>query len=224
MNRTVLALALASVLFVPLSRADARPEGESMDTIPGYTYGRPELERSPVTPADLELLFASVLFTDDDRRWLRESLEVLEPRIERILDVWYGFVGSQPHLLASFSHPETHEPQGAYLDAVRKRFGRWIVDTARADYDQTWLDYQYEIGKRHHRTGKNRTDHAEAAPHIPARYVLALAYPITATLRPFLEESGRPSEEVDAMLEAWRKSVLVQAILWISPYVPEGDF
>lgn len=219
------ALILATATLHP-SRAESGPNpGEKpVNSIPGYSYGRPDLERSPVSPEDLQLLEASVLFTDDDRRWLQESLPILEPQVERILDTWYGFVGSQPHLLAYFSHPGTGEPQSEYLDAVRKRFGQWILDTARAEYDQEWLDYQHEIGKRHHRTGKNQTDGADAAAHIPARYVLALVYPITATLRPYLEESGRPAADVDAMHEAWRKSVLMQAILWMEPYVPAKDF
>ena len=45
---------------------------------------------------------------------------------------------------------------------VVKRFGQWILDTARAEYDQAWLDYQHEIGLRHHRTKKNRTDSVDA--------------------------------------------------------------
>jgi len=36
---------------------------------------------------------------------------------------------------------------------VRQRFGQWILDTAAANYDQQWLDFQREIGLRHHRTG-----------------------------------------------------------------------
>jgi len=30
--------------------------------------------------------------------------------------------------------------------------------TAKAQYDQAWLDYQYEIGLGHHRSKKNQTD------------------------------------------------------------------
>src|SRR5688500_12824407 len=112
---------------------------------------------SPVTLADLELMKKTVMFSDEDVRALRASHDILKDQVEPILDVWYGFVGSQPHLLASFSGPDG-KPVGDYLGGVRKRFGQWILDTSRAEYDQKWLDYQHEIGLRHHRVKKNKTD------------------------------------------------------------------
>jgi hypothetical protein len=195
----------------------------SQTDIPGYTYGTDAVARSPVDLQELELLKATLLLGGDDLAALRRSGEVLAPRVEEILDVWYGFVGANPHLLAAFSGPDG-QPDQAYLAAVRQRFGRWILDTARADYDQAWLDYQHEIGLRHHRTGKNRTDGAGAADHIPLRYVLALLVPITTTLKPFLAEGGAAPEEVEAMHQAWVKAVLLQVILWSHPYVRDGDF
>jgi Protoglobin len=191
--------------------------------IPGYTYGTDTLASSPVSLQELELLKATVLLGNDDLAALRRSGDLLAPRIEEILDVWYGFVGANPHLLAAFSDPDG-QPDQAYLAAVRRRFGRWILDTARADYDQAWLDYQHEIGLRHHRSGKNRTDGARAADHIPLRYVLALLVPITTTLKPFLAEGGATPDGVEAMHQAWVKAVLLQVILWSHPYIRDGDF
>jgi hypothetical protein len=195
----------------------------SQTDIPGYTYGTDAVPRSPVSLGELELLRATLLLGEDDLAALRRSGDLLAPRVEEILDVWYGFVGANPHLLAAFSDPDG-QPDQAYLAAVRRRFGRWILDTARADYDQAWLDYQHEIGRRHHRSGKNRTDGARAADHIPLRYVLALLVPITTTLKPFLAEGGASADEVEAMHQAWVKAVLLQVILWSHPYVREGDF
>jgi hypothetical protein len=77
---------------------------------------------------------------------------------------------------------------------------------------------------RHTRQGKNRTDGAKAADHIPLRYVLALLVPVTTTLKPFLAAGGAALEEVEAMHQAWVKAVLLQVILWSHPYVREGDF
>jgi Protoglobin len=179
--------------------------------------------RSPVSLGELELLRATLLLGEDDLAALRRSGDLLAPRVEELLDVWYGFVGANPHLLAAFSGPDG-QPDQAYLAAVRRRFGRWILDTARADYDQAWLDYQHEIGLRHHRSGKNRTDGARAADHIPLRYVLALLVPITTTLKPFLAAGGATPDEVEAMHQAWVKAVLLQVILWSHPYVHDGDF
>jgi Protoglobin len=191
--------------------------------IPGYTYGTDAVPRSPVSLQELELLKATLLLGEDDLAALRRSTDLLAPRVEEILDVWYGFVGANPHLLAAFSGPDG-QPDTDYLAAVRRRFGRWILDTAAAEYDEAWLRYQHEIGRRHHRTGKNRTDDARAADHIPLRHVLALVVPITTTLKPFLAAEGVGDEDVEAMHQAWVKAVLLQVILWSHPYVRDGDF
>lgn len=194
-------------------------------SIPGYTMGTSAVARSPVSPADFEAMKASVLFGADDVRYLEMSYEVLKDQTEAVLDVWYGFVASQPHLLASFTSKSDGKPLGDYLGGVRRRFGQWILDTARAEYDQAWLDYQHEIGLRHHRTKKNQTDGAPAAAAIvPFRDLFALIFPITFTLRPFLAKKGHAPADVDGMYHAWLKSCLLQVTLWSHPYVKDGDF
>ncbi|HJR65129.1 MAG TPA: protoglobin domain-containing protein [Gemmatimonadaceae bacterium] len=191
--------------------------------IPGYTARSSDIARSPVTMAELELMKRTALFSDGDVRMLKLSRGILEDQVEAILDVWYGFVASQPHLLASFSDGGGR-PIADYLSAVRKRFGQWILDTADAEYDQSWLDYQHEIGLRHHRTKKNLTDGVHAADIIPFRYLLPLAFTITHTLEPFLAQKGHSAEQVSAMHDAWMKSVQLQITLWSYPYVRDGDF
>jgi hypothetical protein len=193
-----------------------------MSHIPGYDHGH--VERSPVSLAELEEIQKSVLFGAEDVEYLRQSLALVKDRTEEILDVWYGFVGSQPHLLRSFTDKETGAPLGEYLSAVRKRFGRWILDTARAEYDQRWLDYQHEIGLRHHRAKKNRTDGASSTELVPFRSLFALVFPVTFTLRPFLAAGGHAADDVEKMYGAWLKSCLVQVTLWSHPYVKAGDF
>jgi hypothetical protein len=196
----------------------------SQTDIPGYTYGTQAVPRSPVSLQELQLLQATLLLGEDDLAALRRSGDLLAPRVEEVLDVWYGFVAANPHLLAAFSNAHG-QPDQSYLAAVRRRFGQWILDTAAADYDQAWLDYQHEIGLRHTRRGKkNQIDGADAADHIPLRYVLALLIPITTTLRPFLAASGAAPDDVEAMHQAWVKAVLLQVILWSHPYVRDGDF
>jgi hypothetical protein len=189
----------------------------STTSIPGYTYGTGEVARSPLTLEQLEELKQTVLLDDDDLAALRRSREILADQVDDVLDTWYGFVGSHPHLLRFFSHRDTGEPIASYLERVRARFGQWILDTAAADYDQAWLDYQHEIGRRHN-TAKNRTDGADSTPSIDLRYVIALAYPITATLRPFLEKGNTSADDIDRMHEAWRKSILLQVALWSQAY------
>lgn len=193
-------------------------------TIPGYSYGTSAVTRSPVTLADFELMKKSVLFGDDDVKYLRLSHDVVEDQVEAVLDVWYGFVGSTPHLLASFTGKDDGKPLGDYLGAVRRRFGQWILDTAQAEYDQKWLDYQHEIGLRHHRTKKNRTDGAASTGIVPFRDLFLLVFPVTFTLKPFLAKKGHPAEDVEKMYAAWVKSCLLQMTLWSQPYVKDGDF
>jgi len=189
-----------------------------VSAIPGYTYGTGEVAPSPLGDGDLDLLLKSLLFTDDDREALRRSRAILEPQVEAILDVWYGFVAGHSHLVHYFARRSDGQPDPDYLARVRRRFGRWILDTAAAEYDRAWLDYQHEIALRHHRRKKNRTDGVDAAEHIPLRYLIAFIFPITATLRPFLEAGGDDRETVDRMHDAWRKAVILQVALWSQPY------
>jgi hypothetical protein len=196
----------------------------SQTSIPGYTVGTGAVAPSPITLADFDRMKGSVLFTDEDVKYLRLSHDVLKDQVEAVLDVWYGFVAATPHLLASFTGKPDGKPLGNYLAAVRQRFGRWILDTARAEYDQAWLDYQHEIGLRHHRAKKNRTDAATSTDIVPFRDLFLLIFPVTFTLKPFLAAQGHGSEDVEKMYQAWVKSCLLQVTLWSHPYVRDTDF
>lgn len=193
------------------------------EPIVGYTHGSREVARAPITLGELEEIKLSLLMSDEDIKYLRMSHDVLEPNVGELVDVWYGFVGSNPHLLKYFSSSEG-EPDMEYLGRVRARFIQWVLDTAEAEYDQDWLDYQFEIGRRHNRVGKNMTDDAKAVDHIHFRHLSALTIPVTTTIRPFLAKGGHSAEDVDKMQAAWVKSVLMQTILWSYPYVNDGEF
>ena len=192
--------------------------------IPGYTYGDSSIPEAPVSTEEFNQLKQSVMWSEDDDEALEMAGSVLEPQIEEILDVWYGFVGDHDFLLDYFSDAETHEPIDEYLDRVRERFGQWIRDTCTTPYDDEWLAYQFEIGRRHHRLGKNTADEVSAVPHIHFRYLNAFIYPITATIRDFLEKSDHSRDEIDEMYHAWFKSVVLQVTLWSYPYVPDDDW
>lgn len=195
----------------------------SNDPPAGYTKGADTVPEAPISMDEFDRLQQSVIFTEDDEKWLREAGDVLDPQVDEILDLWYGFVGDHDFLVHYFAHPDDG-PIKEYLDRVRERFGQWIRDTCDTPYDEDWLDYQFEIGRRHHRVGKNQTDEVDAVPHIDLRYVIAFIYPITATIRDFLANGDHSEEEVDAMYHAWFKSVVLQVTLWSYPYVPEGDW
>jgi hypothetical protein len=196
----------------------------------GYAYGASSLERAPYSLEDLSALKKTLLLGDEDVQALRRSKAILADQTDAILDVWYGFVASTPELVVFFSDARTGAPDGAYLAAVRKRFARWILDTADAHYDQAWLDWQYEIGLRHNVIKKNQTDKVNSTAQVNFRYLLALTIPITTTLKPFLATGGNnaahavDAADVDKMHAAWVKAVLLQVILWSHPYVKQGQF
>lgn len=190
--------------------------------IPGYTYGATSAQ-SPLSVAEFENLKQAVLFGPEDEQALHMAGEVLADQIEDVLDLWYGFVGSHPHLVYYFTDGRGN-PNMEYLAAVRQRFGQWILDLCNRPFDQAWLNYQQEIGLRHHRAKKNQTDGVEAVPYIHQRYLTAFIYPITATIKSFLGKKGHSAEDVEKMYQAWFKAVVLSVALWSAPYVQDGVF
>ncbi len=223
-SRSLAAIALLTLTFSSPGALAADTRADERASIPGYRYGDPKLAKSPVSLADLELLKKTVLLGEEDVKYLRKAGEVLVPQTEAILDVWYGFVGANPHLVYYFGNKSDGKPNADYLNRVRKRFGQWIKDTTDANYDQAWLDYQYEFALRHTRAGKNKADDVKSVDHIHLRYLIAFIVPISATIEPFLARSGLPADEVKKMHAAWTKALVLQVTLWSHPYVKEGDF
>ncbi|HLH98389.1 MAG TPA: protoglobin domain-containing protein [Xanthobacteraceae bacterium] len=201
-----------------------REQLQQQQSIPGYDFGTDKVARSPISLAEWEELKKSALFSEEDVVYLRLSEEVLADQIPGLLNIWRGVIFDHPHLRAYDEDPKTHEVDAEYAQAVGKRFCQWVRDTARAKYDQAWLDYQYEIGLRHHRSKKNKTDNAHTLGHIRARDILAFCASIVVPMKPFLAKTGLPAEIVDRMYDAWWKSMILQATLWMQPYVREGDY
>lgn len=186
-------------------------------TIPGYTYGSADTARSPVTDEELTTLLTTLQWTDADARALRQAGEVLDDQVAAVVELWYGFIASHPHLVAYFARPDG-TPDDGYLSRVRARFEQWIRDLCRRPWDRDWLDYQEEIALRHTAVKKNLTDGAAAPAEIPLRYLIAFVYPVTATIKDFLAAKGHPAEQVAAMSTAWFKAVVLTVTLWARPY------
>lgn len=191
-------------------------------TIKGYLYGDASLEKSPVSLDDLILLKKTLLWSEEDDRYLKMAGEILKNQVDDVLDLWYAYVGSNEHLVYYFT--VDGQPDANYLAAVRARFGQWILDLTTRSYDQKWLDYQFEIAKRHHSTKKNRTDGVDAVPIVDFRYMVAFIYPITVTIREFLEKKAPSQKDLDGMYNAWFKAVTLTVILWCYPYVNKNEF
>ncbi len=190
--------------------------------IRGYDYALNTLETSPVSLDDLELLKKTLLWSKDDEKYIKMAGEILSEQIDKILDLWYGYVGSHQHLLYYFT--DGKEVINEYLDAVRLRFGQWIKNLCFRTYDQSWLNYQYEIAKRHHKIKKNLTDNVQSVPFVNFRYLVAFIYPITSTIKGFLSNGGHSPQEIEAMYDAWFKAVVLSVVLLCYPYVKEGEF
>ncbi|MFZ1502833.1 MAG: protoglobin domain-containing protein, partial [Nitrospira sp.] len=79
-------------------------------TIPGYTYGTSAVPRAAISMEEFELLKKTVLFGEEDVKALQQSKTVVKDQVEAILDVWYGFVGSNPHLVSTFVRVADGQP------------------------------------------------------------------------------------------------------------------
>lgn len=189
-------------------------------SIPGYDYGSERLGSSPVTAGDVDLLETTLLWSDEDDANLRLAGEVLADQVDDVLEVWYGFVGANEHLVRYFEGSDG-QPDPEYLERVRARFAQWVRDVCSRPRDRAWRDYQHEIALRHTAAKKNVTDGVGAVPMIELRYMIAFIVPITVTMRDFLAAKGHAREQVDAMHAAWFKAVVLHVTLWARPYAPE---
>ena len=128
-------------------------------TLPGYTYGSEGLGTSPVSGQDVDLLETTLLWDAEDDKHLKLAGEVLADQVDDVLELWYGYVGSNEHLVAYFAGADG-QPDGEYLERVRARFAQWVRDVCSRPRDADWRDYQNEIALRHTAAGKNLTDGA----------------------------------------------------------------
>jgi hypothetical protein len=186
--------------------------------IPGYTFGSGSVPHSPVSLDDLRALEADSGFDDEARAWLQRASAILRPRAERLVDKWRSVIAAQPDMAHVFFGPDG-QPDEAYKAAVKKRFVQWVIDSCERPHDTAWLDYQEEIGKRHTPDKKNQTDNTQTPPVVPLRYLIAFSAVVCTTLRPFLEEGGCNTSEIQSIQDAWTKSMLLHLALWSRPYV-----
>jgi len=188
-----------------------------------YAQSQEQINQSqPVTMEELALLKTTLLWTPEDDQYLKMAGTVLEDQLDDVLDVWYGYVGGNKHLVYYFNSGDRPSPE--YLGQVRLRFKQWVLDLCNQSYDQNWLDYQHEVGLRH-TSKKGETDQVHNTPKlVHYRYMMAFIYPITVTIKPFLAKKGHSSQDVEKMYNAWFKAVVLSDIMWTKPYIKEGHF
>jgi hypothetical protein len=191
---------------------------EAAEEIPGYSYGRADVARSPISETQLAELKVSAGFTDEDERYLRLAGAVLEGQTEQIVHHWRNRIIAGIPNLARHSRTPEGEPIPAYLERSNARFRQWILDTCLRPWDQDWIDYQQEIALRHTRLKKNQVDGVRSSSYVPLRDVMAFTGVMNETIKPYLAANGSSADEVEKMHSAWCKAIQVQLALWVGPY------
>jgi protoglobin len=188
--------------------------------IAGYDFGSPHAAKSPVSAEELLQLEKTLRWTANDAQLLRKHATLFEAQAEEMVDSWRAIIGSQPHLARWFLAPNG-KPDHEYKASVKRRFVQWVIDVATRPHDQTWLDYQEEIGLRHTPEKKNKTDHRRTPPLVPLRYLLAFI-PAVTPVRHFFDGAVNDRAELDAIERAWTKAIHLHVTLWTRPYSRDG--
>lgn len=188
------------------------------DSIPGYTYGTPEVGGSEISVQDVASLKISAGFTDEDERYLRLAGEVLAEQTKQIVEHWRsGIIASIPNLARHSRTPEG-QPNPEYLGKSNLRFQQWILDTCLRPYDQDWINYQQEIALRHTSVKKNKVDGVRSTAFVPLRDATAFIAVMNETIKPYMAAKGHSVEEVEKMHRAWCKSIQIQLAIWMRTY------
>lgn len=193
------------------------------EQIHGYTYGTDEAARSPLTLEDLMRLKAAVGFTAADEAALKDAAKILANQADDMVTAWRKQLSQQPWLRGYSGHPDG-TPNPEYSAASKPRFDRWIIDACTRPLDQSWLNYQEEIGLRHTRAKKNMTDHADSLNYIPMRYLLAFTTVVITSSRDYLAAGGASEDDLKRMHAAFTKSVMLHVTVWTRPYVDPDNW
>lgn len=189
-------------------------------SIPGYDFGSSQSAKSPVSMEELRHLEQTMRWTGQDERLLRKHVDLFRSQAESMVDAWRAVIGAQSHLGQWFVGPDGN-PDDEYKARVKRRFVQWVVDVTIRPHDQTWLDYQEEIGLRHTPEKKNKTDDRHTPAHVPLRYLIAFI-PVVIDIRRFFERAIEDAAELVAVERAWTKAVHLHIALWSRPYATEG--
>jgi hypothetical protein len=190
-------------------------------SIAGYDYGRPEAARSPVTIEELHQIESTVGWSQEDADTLRRHGDMFRRNAEPMVDSWRADIGRQPHLAKWFFGPDG-KPDDDYKSKIKKRFVQWVLDACFRTHDQTWLDYQEEIGLRHTPQKKNATDGSHTPTVVPLRYLIAFGTIVSIATRKFFVDEGLSDAELMKVSDAWTKAVQLHITLWSRPYTKDG--
>ena len=184
--------------------------------IPGYGFGSADCPRSPLSMEDLSHIEQTLGWTAIDERLLLKHADLFRQQAEGMVASWRTVIGAQPHLSRWFASPDG-KPDDEYKARVKRRFVQWVIDVATRPHDQTWLDYQEEIGLRHTPEKKNKTD-GRNTPAARSATLSACLCPYCHRREEVLGSAIIDPEELAAVEKAWVKAVHLHVTLWSRPY------
>ncbi|MFO1423315.1 MAG: protoglobin domain-containing protein [Candidatus Competibacteraceae bacterium] len=178
---------------------------------------------SVVAPSDfpaaeeVELLWRIGLFTSDDERVLRKLWRILKGQTDDYLDMVLGMVAAYPTLAAA-----CQESLGSSVDGsavVRPLFREWLFETCLTPREPSWLKRLYSLCSD---PSSERPMQTLLAKLPGFRYLIALSFPLVATLRSLLVGVGLAHQDIERMQSALLKAILLQVALLSKFYVKEG--
>lgn len=195
-----------------------------MNTPVQMISGEEEVARAPSLGfpdrAEVELLLSIGLFSPDDANALRKLWRILKGQTDDYLDMVLGMVAAHPALVATLAALREEESTTGVLDSAavaRSRFQQWLFETCYFPQEPHWLKQLYA-------ERSPRDSPAQPSPALlPGfRHTVALAYPLVATVRPFLVANGCDHQEIERIQHAFLKAILLQVVLLSKLYVKEG--
>jgi hypothetical protein len=170
----------------------------------------------------LEFLEAFVGFTDDDWKALRDSVEVLGPKLPAVLDALYehllSFDDTKRIFIGKKGEVDPH-----YLAVRKEHLTDWVLKTVGSkDFGrEEFAAYLVNVGRKH--TGVE----GESQRVVPPRYMVALTGFIQSALWStlFAAIPERPND-VLRMGNAWSKMMVMQLEIFLktlAPHWPKWD-
>ena len=163
---------------------------------------------------DIDLLWHIGLFSADDARALRKVWRILKGQTDDYLDRLLGMAAAYPALATELAVLHGAHWQKETTDdsaTLRRWFRQWLFETCLFPQEPPWL----------RQVDANPPEHPEP-PLLRFRYIVALAFPLAVTVRPFLATGGNDHHEIERMQHALLKAILLQAVLLSKLYVKEG--
>ena len=169
---------------------------------------------------EVELLLRISLFSQDDERALRSAWRILQGQTDDYLDVVLGVVAAYPLLANALRGADGGDGSESGSETIRRHFQRWLSETCNLPKDPPWLRQLYS--KPPAQDAPANGESAETLPQF--RYLIALVYPVVATVRPFLAAAGCSAVEVEKMQYALLKAILLQVALLAKLYLETGNW